>query len=150
MRPCPQAMISQGLLRKKKMAARSCSVHPQASRVRLVSDAVRSAPREKKENSMKKSLMRIVTLAVALAFPMGLFAQTTETKAGTDTKTKKSTNPVTGTQTTTTESTSTMKDASGTTTTKKKVTKKKGKKKHSTKTMTKSETKMEPTKTPSK
>ena len=39
---------------------------------------------------MKKSLLRIVTLAVALAFPMGLVAQTTETKAGADTKTKKS------------------------------------------------------------
>ena len=37
---------------------------------------------------MKKSLLRIVTLAVALAFPMGLFAQTAETKATTDTKTK--------------------------------------------------------------
>ena len=99
---------------------------------------------------MKKSLLRIVTLAVALAFPMGLFAQTTETKGATDTKTKKSTNPVTGTQTTSTETTSVAKDASGTTTTKKKTTKKKGKKKSSTKTTKSTETKMEPTKAPSK
>ena len=75
---------------------------------------------------MKKILFRIVALGVALAFPTGVFAQTTSTEKKTETKS--STNPVTGSQTQSTETKMESKDASGKKTSKKKKTTKKSKK----------------------
>ncbi len=68
---------------------------------------------------MKKALFRIAALAVALAFPTGVFAQSATpkpTEKATSSETKSSTNPVTGSQSTTTETKSSTKTATGKTT----------------------------------
>ena len=70
---------------------------------------------------MKKTLLRLVAIAVAVAFPTGVFAQTATPKPAeksSSSETKSSTNPVTGAQTQSTETKSMSKDASGKKTTK--------------------------------
>jgi len=84
---------------------------------------------------MKKSLLKFVALAVALALPTGVFAQTTETKPAAAQTTS------TATKSTTTTTTSTTK--------KKSSSKKKSSKKPTPKATTEAP-KVEPTKAPAK
>jgi uncharacterized protein HemX len=83
--------------------------------------------------AMKKSLLKLMAIAVALALPTGVFAQSKETKS-------------TATQTTSTETKATTETKSDG----KKTTKKKSSKKKSTKKSTESTAKPEPTKAPAK
>jgi hypothetical protein len=124
------------------LRAHSCSVHPGVASLR--SEAVHSATL-RKELPMKKTLARWIALAVVLAFPVGVFAQTAQTKEkkseSKSTESKSTTNPVTGTQTQSTETKMESNVDGKKTTSKKKRTKKVGKKKTSDKTEIKTETK---------
>src|SRR5262249_4729412 len=96
-----------------------------------LNDTLRCAP-SRKELEMKKTLFRIAALAVALAFPAGVFAQTTApTKAPSESKETKM------------ESKSTESGGKKTTTKKKSTSKKKSKKGKTTESKSTQEKKTE-------
>jgi len=93
---------------------------------------------------MKKPLSRLLAVAVVLALPAGLFAQSATTEKKTEAKS--STNPVTGTQTQSTESTSSSNVGGVKKKTTKKHVKKHGKKKTTTTDQSKTTTETKPSK----
>jgi len=93
---------------------------------------------------MKKPLSRLLAVAVVLALPAGLFAQSATAEKKTEAKS--STNPVTGTQTQSTESTSSSNVGGVKKKTTKKHVKKHGKKKTTTTDQSKTTTETKPSK----
>ncbi len=91
---------------------------------------------------MQKPLSRLLAVAVVLALPTGLFAQSASADKKTESKT--STNPVTGTQTKSTESTSSSNVNGVKKKTHRKVTTKKAHRKTTTTDQTKTSTETKP------
>jgi len=91
---------------------------------------------------MQKPLSRLLAVAVVLALPTGLFAQSASAEKKTETK--NTTNPVTGTQTQSTETTSSSNAGGVKKKTTKKHVKKHAKKKTTTTDQSKSTTETKP------